>query len=369
MASYQKRGKTWQYTVSRTVNGKSSPIRKGGFKTKKEAQVAAAEVESQLNKGLSPISMKKVIFAEYFETWLNLFKPKIGKNTRARYLVTLETIKQEFLGVYIQDVTKRSYQEFLNKYGKTHGLATSKKINSHIRACVREAVDEGIIRVDFTRGAQLTGSNPKKPEEKHLNYFEFKRLQKYLLKSLDHSNIMNYAMLLALTSGMRFGELAGLTRSDFNFKTNKIHINKTWGYTNKMPTGFGPTKNEQSVRLIKMDKKTMKAFKELFDKTPKNPNDLVFYSTQSKYQVISNNGMNKALKALLTELNMEEITVHGLRHTHISVLLYKKVSLPYVSERAGHKDTNTTNAIYRHVLKELRDEDEESTTEILEDAV
>ena len=48
MASFQKRGKTWQYTISRVIDGKSKPIRKGGFKTKKEAQVAAAVVESDL---------------------------------------------------------------------------------------------------------------------------------------------------------------------------------------------------------------------------------------------------------------------------------------------------------------------------------
>lgn len=45
MASIQKRGKTYQFTVSHMVNGKSKPIRKGGFRTKKEAQIAAAEIE------------------------------------------------------------------------------------------------------------------------------------------------------------------------------------------------------------------------------------------------------------------------------------------------------------------------------------
>jgi len=65
MASFQKRGKTWQYTISRMVNGKSKPIRKGGFRTKKEAQIAAAEVESQLRKGLAP-HLKDEPFDEYF---------------------------------------------------------------------------------------------------------------------------------------------------------------------------------------------------------------------------------------------------------------------------------------------------------------
>ncbi|TKC15711.1 site-specific integrase [Robertmurraya kyonggiensis] len=371
MASFTNRGTktkpSWQYTVSRMVNGKSDPIRKGGFKSKKEAQVAATEIEEKLNKGVAPTKVRKVTLEEYFESWLNIFKPGISDNTRARYLTTLETIKAEFPGTYVQDISKRSYQSVLNKYGESHGLATSKKLNSHIRACVKEAIDEGLISVDFTRGVKLTGEKPKKTEEKHLNFFESKRLQKYLLKNLDPKNMMNYLILLGLTTGLRFGELVGLTRTDFDFKKNRLNVDKVWGYNNKMKKGFGPTKNEQSVRVIKVDKTTMRIFKELFKETPDKPHGLVFHSTLSKYGVITNNGVNKVLKSILNELNIDQITVHGLRHTHISVLLYKRLSITYVSERAGHKDINTTLSTYAHVLKELREEDEEAAVAIFEE--
>lgn len=374
MASFTNRGTkakpSWQYTISRMVNGKQDPIRKGGFKSKKDAQIAAAEIEDSMNKGnASLIKVKKILFDEYFETWLSIYKPDIGGNTRARYNATLETIKAEFPGFYLQDITKRYYQKVLNKYGETHGIATSKKLNSHIRACVLEAIDEGLISVDFTRGVKLTGEKPKKTEEKHLNYFESKRLQKYLLNHLSPDSLMNYALLLALTTGFRFGEIVGLTRDDFDFQANRIRVNKVWGYNNKMKKGFGPTKNEQSVRTIKVNKQTMRAFKELFRVVPEKPHGLVFYSTLSKYVVITNNGVNKVLKQILNRLNMEEISIHGLRHTHISVLLYKKVSIAYVSERAGHKDINTTYSTYAHVVKEMREEEENAATAIFEEEV
>lgn len=73
MASFTKRGKTWQYTVSRMINGKPSPIRKGGFRTKKEAQIAAAEVEADLQKGIIP-HFKKEPFDQYFKEWLEVFQ-------------------------------------------------------------------------------------------------------------------------------------------------------------------------------------------------------------------------------------------------------------------------------------------------------
>ncbi|WP_318246279.1 tyrosine-type recombinase/integrase [Bacillus sp. PS06] len=58
--------------------------------------------------------------------------------------------------------------------------------------------------------------------------------------------------------------------------------------------------------------------------------------------------------------------MHGLRHTHASVLLYRKVDINYVSERLGHSNIETTYKHYSHVIKELREEDEKLTIETFE---
>jgi len=175
-----------------------------------------------------------------------------------------------------------------------------------------------------------------------------------------------YIILLGLTSGMRFGEMVGLTRKDFNFSNNTININKTWGYTKKMHEGFGPTKNEQSERIIKMDQKTMSIFRDLFNNIPENIHRLVFYNQSSKYKVVSNATANNVLRSLLTDLKIDSISIHGLRHTHASVLIYqRKVTINYISERLGHKDIETTIKDYSHVLKELREEDQLDAANIM----
>ncbi|WP_342768825.1 hypothetical protein [Saliterribacillus persicus] len=61
--------------------------------------------------------------------------------------------------------------------------------------------------------------------------------------------------------------------------------------------------------------------------------------------------------------------MHGLRHTHGSVLLYKKVSIYYVSERLGHGDIETILLEYSHVVRELRVEGEAATTATFENMV
>ncbi|KZR58950.1 tyrosine-type recombinase/integrase [Pseudobacillus badius] len=358
MASIQKRGKTYQYTVSHTVNGIQKPIRKGGFRTKKEAQIAAAEIEAQLSKGLMPV-LKKIPLDEYFENWIHLYKePKVSRVTLEHYKYSLKAVKDYFQNKPIQDIKRQNYQMFLNWLGQDKAKETVAKIHGHIKACVKDAIEEQIIQIDFTRKTELTWTvQSKKSTEKHLSYEESERLLQSIWSKLNEG--LGYSLLLlAITSGMRYEELIGLTRKDFDFVNNTIAVNKTWGYKKNSPEGFGPTKNEQSNRIIKMDVQTMNHFKKLFKSAPTNLNQLVFFSPSSKYKVISNTNANKLLKKLLDELKIHSITVHGLRHTHGSILLYKKASIHYVSERLGHGDIETTLKVYTHVLKELRIEDE-----------
>lgn len=362
MASFTKRGKTWQYTISRMVNGKSKPIRKGGFKTKREAQAAAADIESKMNKGFSPIT-RKVPFNEYFEAWIKTYKTDIKENTLARYNNSLDTINEYFNDTAIQDITKRSYQSFLNEYAKNHAKETTRKLNTHIRSCVLNAIDEGIIHINFTRGAVVTGKQGKSNDEKYLNYDESQKLLNAILEKKKKA-LTDYLIILALTSGMRFGEMVGLTRKDFDFDNNTININKTWGYTNKMHKGWGETKTGEQ-RVIKMDTQTMGLFQDLFERRPENIKKLVFYSPTSKYHVISNSAVNKQLREMMTKLDIKgkEITIHSMRHTHASVLLYQGVSFYYVSKRLGHKDIETTLNTYSHVIKEMEERDENMSAE------
>lgn len=91
----------------------------------------------------------------------------------------------------------------------------------------------------------------------------------------------------------------------------------------------------------------MNAFKRLFETVPANLFGLVFYTPESKYRVISNTNANKLLQKNLQELSIAPITMHGLSHTHASVLLYRKVDINYVSERLGHGTIETT---YKHLF-------------------
>lgn len=67
-------------------------------------------------------------------------------------------------------------------------------------------------------------------------------------------------LILALTTGIRYGELVGLSIEDLDFKNNQIKVHRQWKY--KKGGGFGPLKNEQSERVISVDELTDAYFKE-----------------------------------------------------------------------------------------------------------
>ncbi|GAY78703.1 phage integrase [Sporolactobacillus inulinus] len=232
MASIQKRGKTYQYTISRRINGVQKPIRKGGFRSGKEAATAAKEIELQLVKGLNPV-LKPVIFADYFEQWIELYKvPKVSKITLEHYKYSLRAVKDFFKDTPMQNIRRPDYQKFLNWFGSTRAKETLAKVNGHIKSCVDDALEDQIVHLNFTRKAELNWTVPAKKEaDKFLNYQDEERLMEKIWSKRD-LGIGYSLLLLAAVSGMRFEELVGLTRSDFDFNKGTIRINKTWDIKN-----------------------------------------------------------------------------------------------------------------------------------------
>ena len=72
---------------------------------------------------------------------------------------------------------------------------------------------------------------------------------------------------------------------------------------------------------------------------------------------VFNSTVNNLLKSHCEELNIPVISVHGLRHTHASLLLFAGVSIASVAKRLGHADMTTTQQTYLHIIQELENKD------------
>ncbi|ALA68987.1 integrase [Geobacillus stearothermophilus 10] len=358
MASIQKTKSGWRYRVSYKENGKYKTKTKGGFRTKKEAELAAAELEKQLHKGYD-INAGDQLFPEYMRNWFELYKKGKYSLAHERNIeLSVRLVEEHFAGVKLKDVTRDMYQKFINEIGKNHTTATVRKRHTYIKSCLRDAIEDGIIARDPTYKVIIKGEVETKSDElKYLNFDEVKKLVAEIKKDMKPRYISRYIILFAIATGARFSEIMGLTWDCVDFKNKTVTINKTWDFKDK--NDFSDTKTFDSKRTITIDDETLNMLKELRKhqnelamKTGlRNTKNLVFIN--SKMEIVTNNAVNKTLRALCKKIGIKTITCHGLRHTHASMLLYKGVNIKYVSRRLGHKDIVTTLQTYSHILDEM----------------
>ena len=147
---------------------------------------------------------------------------------------------------------------------------------------------------------------------------------------------------------MRFSEALALTPKDFDFSHQLLSVSKTWNY--KGSGGFLPTKNQSSVRKIPLDWQTVMQFAGLIKNSPE---DKPIFVTKKVY----NSTINDILGRYCKQAGIPVISIHGLRHTHASLLLFAGVSIASVARRLGHSNITTTQKTYLHIIQELESKD------------
>lgn len=191
------------------------------------------------------------------------------------------------------------------------------------------------------------GKTPAAKKIKYLNQYELHTL----LKSLDRGEKLNWDWFIYLVAktGMRFSEALALTPADFDFAHQSVSVSKTWNY--KDGGGFLPTKNKSSVRKIQIDWQTVMQFSELTKNMPQEKP--IFVKSKKVY----NSTVNGILERHCKDAGIPVISVHGLRHTHASLLLFAGVSIASVARRLGHASMTTTQKTYLHIIQELENQD------------
>lgn len=103
-----------------------------------------------------------------------------------------------------------------------------------------------------------------------------------------------------------------------------------------------------------VDWQLMDQFKEMISKSKTDLHQPIFIEENQR---VFNSTINTILEKHCKDSNVPIISVHGLRHTHASLLLYEGVSIASVAKRLGHANTTTTQETYLHIIKELENKD------------
>lgn len=292
---------------------------------------------------------KDSLFHEYYAQWIKVYKEgAIRKVTMDKYLMTYSWLKKLIPNVKVCEMTRITYQQLLNDYAECHERQTTMDFHHQLKCAIIDAVDEGMIARDPTRKAIIKGKTPREKKPKYMNQFELHTLLNHL--ELTPEINWDWFILLVSKTGMRFSEALALTPKDFDFPHQTLSINKTWDY--KGEGGFLPTKNKSSVRKIQMDWQTVIQFSGLIRGLPEDKPIFV-----KEGQAVYNSTVNDILERHCKNANVPVITIHGLRHTHASLLLFAGVSIGSVARRLGHASMTTTQKTYLHIIQELENKD------------
>lgn len=365
MASFRKRGDKWQYRIvyRDPYTKEKKEISKSGFKTKKEAQVAANIEEKKVFNGLE-IDRTSVSLKNYLREWLVEFKEgNVRKNTFVLHQRNIEKhIIPYFQEADLKDIKPMGYQKFLNHLDEQgYSTRTIEIIHTTMYNALQTAVKPlKKLEENPCDGVQIP--KKKKLNKKALEYIPSDHIGEFLRVARQDNYIYYIFFKTLIETGMRKGEAAALQRRDIDLKNGYIDINKTLDFQTKEGESlFGETKTYESIRRIKISDSLCKELSKhmnilnenriVYNDIYNHELDLVFCREDGN--ILPKSTLHNAMNRICKKANIDRIPIHGLRHTHAVVLLESGAQMKFVQERLGHKNITITSDVYSHISDKL----------------
>lgn len=331
---------------------------------------------------------KEITLEEWIQKWLEVFvKPNVKIKTYDNYKQRLQYVVEKFGSVNIKNITAIELQEFFNDLtvngGKNkQGLAPEsvRRIRQYLKIALESAIKNNALTKNPVEGTRPPKKRKTKPivmnELQTAEFLKTVKKGQYIYHGISNHRFLNnnlgteyyikefYNLVnLALASGMRIGELRGLSWGNVDFKKKSIRVKTQIIDTTEKDCVFDDPKTEKSIRTISIDCETLKEledFKEYQNQYAQelgdqydNQYDLCFTNTFGKPFSVSNFRRRYFIKMTAAAGIKEEFTIHCMRHTHATLLLKNGVNAKVVSERLGHSSVIVTLNIYAHVLEEM----------------
>lgn len=327
--------------VATTLNSKSSQARN------KAEQILNKRINSNLNN----INTQNFTFAEMYEIWFEYKSKSWGASAyqcnKSYYKNHIEPY--EFNDYLLHKVKLIDVQKVLDRVqiDKKLSRGYTLKIKTLITSVFKHASKFYDIPIPFEANDLEIKTQAKKT--KSIEFIDSPDVPKTLKLMRDKLPEIYVDFIEAqILTGMRYQELAALTKEDWNIDKNTITINKAVKTARKR--AIGETKNIQSVRTIQSSERLNDIFKkriEINDLLFGEESNLIFANNNNRPQLLYY--INKLLKTI-----HPDYTSHIMRHTHISLLAEQNMPLKYIMDRVGHSDPKTTLRIYNHVTSKTK---------------
>ena len=370
---YQKKNgeKAWYfktYLGKDPLTGKKKYTTKRGFKTQKEAKIALATLELNVQKSGVPTSSNST-FQEAADLWLANYKKTVTASTYSRTdIIFNKHVLPKIGNIKLSKITTAYCQKVINDW---HDKGSSKQYPlfvNYMNKVFKYAINIGLTTDNPVANVIVPIAKEKKKDK--IKLYTKEQLKTFLSEVQNEKSpylkTRDYTLFRLLAfSGCRIGEILALTWKDINFTTNELSINKTIAkgegyYVSQTP------KTKSSNRKIILDEKTISQLKRwkleqvkfLFKLGHSKP-AFIFTNEQNKFTI--NQAVADRYALYRERAELPYIGLHGFRHTHASMLYNAGADHKEVQERLGHANIKTTMDTYTH----LTDDKKEETTQKL----
>jgi integrase len=338
---------TWQWRVSlpdgRRVYGYGKD--QGEARRRCLGKVALADQGVDYTKSRQKVS-------DYFDWWLaDVAAPRCSPKTHRTYSDLIRLHIAPELGRL--DVGKLSAPQVQSLLLKKERDGLSPRTVAHIRGVLRTALNDGVRMGVLARNVAALTDPPRRGA---IEREPFTAEEARVLLAAAETDRLAALYRLALTLGLRRGELLGLRWGDMDLDAGRLRVTRTLQRVNGAIVSKEP-KTERSRRTLSLGPAVVAALRAHRDRQAWErraagarwrESGHVFTTTIGT--TIDPDRLNKHYKALLKRADLRDRRFHDLRHTAATLMLRDGLPVHEVSAVLGHSQTSTTLNVYSHVL-------------------
>ncbi|RIK36689.1 MAG: site-specific integrase [Chloroflexi bacterium] len=358
-------------TYSKTINRGNDPL----TGKRRQTRVSAPSVRelkrlysatvTQLDGG-DYIEPSTVTIGEYLTRWLDTYaKHNVRATTYRSYEQLIRLHITPALGnVRLQKLTPVQLQAFYSDKlttgradGKPGGL--SPRTVLHLHAVIREALHQAMR---WQLVARNVADAVEPPRAKRANVQSWDADAALCFLDVARDDLYSPIWLLALTTGMRRGELLGLRWGDLDLTRGELHVRQSLVEVDGRAV-FQEPKTASGRRKVALSDATVTALRSHRAKQNERRlslgsvwRDLDLVFTVADGGPILPANLLRSYRRIVERAGVPAITFHGLRHTHATLLLKEGTHAKIVSERLGHANIGITLDTYSHVLPDMQTE-------------
>ena len=342
--------------------------RRLAFKTvrgsKRDAQTALSRALTELENG-DWIEPSSLTVSDYLARWLrDHARNTVSGKTYERYSELLNQHLVPRLGAHrLQKLTplhiQGAYAEMLasGRLRAMGGLSRRTVHHAHrvLFSALRQAVRWQLVSRNVAEAV-----TPPSPDYAEIAVLDEAQIGT-LLKAAKGTRLY-VPVLVAVTTGLRRGEVLGLRWQDVDLDGGRLSVAQAMEQT-RAGLAFKPPKTKRSRRSVTLPsitveglrvQKAAQAAERLALGLGKDDRGLVF--TNALGAPVNPRAMSKEFGRMVRRADLPLVTFHGLRHTHLTALLRAGVHPKIASERAGHASVVITMDVYSHVLPSMQDD-------------